>query len=105
MMLLQKTLEARHPGGGTHWTCRAMADTTGLSKSTVQRLWTAFNLQPNRQKHFQLATDPFFARRSATSSASISTRPTMRCAVCRREEPDPGPGAYPTHPDPRARLR
>ena len=58
MTLLQKTLETRPPDGSTHWTCRSMAAATGVSKSTVQRLWTAFHLQPHRQKHFPLSTSP-----------------------------------------------
>ena len=40
-----------------------MADATGISKSTVHRVWTAFNIQPHRQKHFKLSTDPFFAEK------------------------------------------
>ena len=40
-----------------------MAEATGLSKSTVHRVWTAFNLQPHRQKHFKLSTDPFFTEK------------------------------------------
>ena len=40
-----------------------MAAATGVSKSTVQIRWTAFHLQPHRQKHFQLSTDPFFAEK------------------------------------------
>ena len=40
-----------------------MAEATGVSKSTVQRVWTAFHLQPHRQKHFQLSTDPFFVEK------------------------------------------
>ncbi len=63
MTLLRKTLETRPPDGSTHWTRRSMAEATGVSKSTVQRLWTAFHLQPHRQKHFQLSTDPFFAEK------------------------------------------
>ena len=38
-----------------------MAEATGVSKSTVRHLRTAFRLQPHRQQHFQLSTDPFFA--------------------------------------------
>ena len=38
-----------------------MADAAGVSKSTVHRVWRAFNIQPHRQKHFKLSTDPFFA--------------------------------------------
>ena len=63
MVLLQRTLETEPPGGSTHWSCRSMADTAGVSKSTVHRIWTAFNIQPHRQKHFKLSTDPFFAEK------------------------------------------
>lgn len=37
-----------------------MATKTGLSKSTIHRVWNTFGLQPHRQKHFKLSTDPFF---------------------------------------------
>jgi len=57
--LIRKTLKTK-PKGGTHWSCRSIAAETGLSKSTVQRVWQAFGIQPHRQKHFKLSTDPFF---------------------------------------------
>jgi putative transposase len=60
--LLQKTLKKK-PKGATHWTCRSIAKETNLSKSTVQRIWSAFNLQPHRQKHFTLSTDPYFVEK------------------------------------------
>ena len=57
--LIRKTLQTQ-PKGATHWTCRSIAAETKLSKSTVQRVWKAFGLQPHRQKHFKISTDPFF---------------------------------------------
>jgi len=57
--LIRKTLKTPPPDG-THWTCRSLADATRVSKSTVHRIWRAFGLQPHRQKHFKLSTDPFF---------------------------------------------
>ena len=63
MVLLQKTLETEPPDGSTHWSCRSMADTTGVSKSTVHRVWTACNIQPHWQKHFKISTDPFFVEK------------------------------------------
>lgn len=57
--LVNKTLQSK-PEGETHWSCRGMAKATGLSKSTVQRVWSAFGLQPHRQESFKLSTDPFF---------------------------------------------
>ena len=41
MVLLSKTLETEPPDGGTHWSCRSMADATGISKSTVHRVEAA----------------------------------------------------------------
>ncbi len=60
--LIRKTLKTK-PRDGTHWTCRSIAAETDLSKSTVQRVWKAFGIQPHRQKHFQLSTDPFFVEK------------------------------------------
>jgi putative transposase len=60
--LIQKTLNKK-PKSATHWTCRSIAKQTQLSKSTVQRIWRAFNLQPHRQKHFTLSTDPYFVEK------------------------------------------
>ena len=63
MVLLRKTLDTEPADGSTHWSCRSMANTTGVSKSTVHRVWKAFNIQPHRQKHFKLSTDPFFVEK------------------------------------------
>lgn len=60
--LIRKTLHKKPPKD-THWTCRSIAEETHLSKSTVQRVWKAFALQPHRQKHFKLSTDPFFVEK------------------------------------------
>ena len=60
--LIQQTLNKKPPNG-THWTCRSIAKETGISKSTVQRIWSTFGIQPHRQKHFTLSTDPFFVEK------------------------------------------
>jgi putative transposase len=60
--LLRKTMKTK-PQNGTHWTVRALATETKLSKSTVHRIWRAFGLQPHRQKHFKLSTNPFFVEK------------------------------------------
>ena len=60
--LIRKTLNKK-PKKDTHWTCRSIAKETKLSKSTVQRVWKAFGIQPHRQKHFKLSTDPFFVEK------------------------------------------
>ncbi len=40
-----------------------MAEQTRISKSTVHRIWQIFGLEPHRQRHFKLSTDPFFVEK------------------------------------------
>ena len=46
------------PGGTSHWSVRDMAKRTGMSPSTVQRLWTELGLKPHRTETFKWSTDP-----------------------------------------------
>ena len=57
--LIVRTLESTPPDA-THWSSRGMAKASGLSISTVQRIWRAFGLQPHRLETFKLSTDPDF---------------------------------------------
>ncbi len=44
----------------THWTAAMMAKETGISVSSVQRIWRAHGLQPHRVRQFKLSNDPNF---------------------------------------------
>jgi transposase len=57
--VLVATLE-RIPRDATHWSRASMAAESGLSPSTVGRIWRAFGLQPHRSDTFKLSTDPLF---------------------------------------------
>jgi transposase len=46
------------PAGQTHWTTRDLARKTGVSHSTVHRLWQGHALQPHRVQTFKFTTDP-----------------------------------------------
>src|SRR3954468_8756731 len=48
------------PGEATHWTAAAMAAATGISISSVQRIWRAHKLRPHRVRTFKLSEDPDF---------------------------------------------
>jgi transposase len=48
------------PGETTHWTAPLMAKETGISVSSVQRIWRAHGLQPHRVQQFKLSNDPKF---------------------------------------------
>jgi putative transposase len=51
------------PSHATQWSVREMAEQTGISKSTVQRWFELFGVQPHRQKTFKLSNDPFFVEK------------------------------------------
>ncbi|HEV8525933.1 MAG TPA: IS630 family transposase [Actinomycetes bacterium] len=53
------TLE-RTPAGATHWSRASMAAETGLSRSTIGRIWRAFGLKPHLVEAFKLSADPLF---------------------------------------------
>ena len=52
-------LTLKPPGAGrTHWTSRDLARQTGVSHTTVHRLWQAHALKPHQVKTFKFTTDP-----------------------------------------------
>jgi transposase len=54
-----RTLETT-PKGATHWSTREMAKESGLSQSTVSRIWRTFGLKPHLVDTFKLSKDPQF---------------------------------------------
>lgn len=57
--VLVATLE-RQPTDATHWSRASMAKESGLSKSTVGRVWKAFGLKPHLVDTFKISNDPQF---------------------------------------------
>ena len=60
--VLVATLEST-PENATHWSRAKMAERSGLSRSTIGRIWRAFGLQPHRAETFKLSTDPLFVEK------------------------------------------
>jgi putative transposase len=61
--LIKTTLHTKPASGSTHWSVRSVAAETGISKSSVQRYFQLFGLQPHRSESFKLSNDPFFVEK------------------------------------------
>ena len=57
--VVERTL-ATTPADATHWSLRSMARESGLSHTTIWRIWGAFGLRPHRSETFKLSSDPHF---------------------------------------------
>ena len=51
------------PKNATHWSRASMARKSGLSKSTIGRIWRTFELKPHRADTFKLSKDPLFVEK------------------------------------------
>jgi putative transposase len=80
-LVVRKTLKTK-PKNGTHWSVRSMARETGVSLKTVHRIWQAFGLQPHRQRHFQLSTDPFFIEKVRDIVGLYLSPPDKAMVLC-----------------------
>ncbi len=57
-VVVTRVLTEKGRGQDTHWSTRSMAEQTGLSQSSVSRIWRAFGLKPHVIQTWKLSTDP-----------------------------------------------
>jgi len=79
--VIVKTLESV-PANATHWSSRGMAKASGLSISSVQRIWRAFGLQPHRIETFKLSTDPDFVAKVRDVVGLYMSPPERAIVLC-----------------------
>lgn len=79
--VVQATLQTT-PAGATHWSTRSMAKAEGLSKATVQRIWSAHGLQPHRTKGFKLSKDRRFTEKLTDVVGLYLNPPAKAIVLC-----------------------
>ena len=79
--IVVKTLETK-PADATHWSTRGMAKVSGVSTSSVHRIWRAFSLQPHRSETFKLSTDPQFVEKVRDIVGLYMSPPQNALVVC-----------------------
>jgi transposase len=79
--VIVRTLESK-PVDATHWSTRSMAAATGMSQSTISRIWRAFGLKPHRQDTFKLSTDPQFVEKVRDVVGLYMNPPEKALVLC-----------------------
>ncbi|MGI8700776.1 MAG: IS630 family transposase [Nocardioidaceae bacterium] len=74
------------PEGQTHWSTRTMADRVGVSKDTVQRVWSARGLKPHLVKTFKLSNDPRFEEKLIDVVGLYHDPPEHAIVLCMDEK-------------------
>ena len=79
--VIDATLQSK-PKGHPHWSCRLMAASQGLSKSTVSNLWKSHNLKPHQTKTFKLSRDPKFLEKLTDVVGLYLNPPDKAIVLC-----------------------
>jgi len=80
--LIKTTLHTKPADGATHWSVRSVAAETGISKTSVQRYFQLFGLQPHRTEGFKLSNDPFFIEKLRDVVGLYLSPPDNALVIC-----------------------
>lgn len=79
--VITATLETK-PKNATHWSRSSMAQRSGLSRSTIGRIWRRFDLKPHVVDGFKLSTDPQFVAKVVDVVGLYHNPPEKAVVLC-----------------------
>jgi transposase len=79
---IARKTQQKPPDGSTHWSCRKMAQALGISKTTVQRVWSQLRLKPHRLDRYMASNDPQFEEKVADIIGLYMNPPQHAAVFC-----------------------
>ena len=79
--IVDATLRSK-PKGMTQWSCRLLAASQGVSKSTINNIWQSHNLKPHRVKTFKLSRDAKFLEKLTDVVGLYLNPPQQAMVLC-----------------------
>jgi len=79
--VIAATLEDK-PKDATRWSRASMAKRSGLSESTIGRIWKKFDLKPHLTDGFKISSDPLFAEKVIDVVGLYHNPPDKAVVLC-----------------------
>lgn len=84
-LIIERTTQSK-PSHATHWSVRTLADTLGIDKSMVHRVWQASGLKPHLAKTFKVSRDNKFVEKVIDVVGLYLNPPEHALVLCADEK-------------------
>ena len=82
LKVLAKTANTKPPANATHWSRASMAAETGISPSSVGRIWAEAGLKPHLVRRFKISNDPQFEEKVIDVVGLYMNPPDRALVLC-----------------------
>lgn len=84
-LIIERTTQSK-PSDATHWSVRTLAESLGIDKSMVHRVWQASGLKPHLAKTFKVSRDKKFAEKVIDVVGLYLNPPEHALVLCADEK-------------------